>query len=417
MSTFSPSLAVRTDGRGKGLDMARRMVTYDDIAPPEQRNMPLASSSSGSVNGGTPTSLNGTGKQPHWTPDGRPISASAARKHRKVLQLLGAGQLATAEGMLAGMGPAKNSVEMQEAWAWATRKAKGAETGADTGEEGGSKENGGAKVVGDDDGYALEADEDPEGEEAEVAWKPGAAIDWQGAIQQTARADAKQLSHAEIWDDSALIDAWDAAMEEYKLFDAQRSALQKKVHAQHTEQASSNGQSNGSTKRDRAEVSEEREAASRPAKRSALWHDAPAVGSQAALEAKVTATKEAAAHSELLEERKRQARALLAQMSGPGEEEDAQRVPVSETTSKCVVPPSSSVSDNPAWQSACAVVADTPNMIGLHTPGRHDGTHDHATTESGPTDAQAAHEEVLQNLAMAWYYAGYYQAMAMQMWK
>ena len=35
---------------------------------------------------------------------------------------------------------------------------------------------------------------------------------------QTAEADSRDLTHEEIWDDSALIEAWDAAMDEYKVY-------------------------------------------------------------------------------------------------------------------------------------------------------------------------------------------------------
>jgi hypothetical protein len=34
---------------------------------------------------------------------------------------------------------------------------------------------------------------------------------------QTADVDSRELTHEEIWDDSALIGAWDAAMDEYKV--------------------------------------------------------------------------------------------------------------------------------------------------------------------------------------------------------
>ena len=42
--------------------------------------------------------------------------------------------------------------------------------------------------------------------------------DYVGDIgDKTAELDSRELSHDEIWDDSALIGAWDAAMDEYKV--------------------------------------------------------------------------------------------------------------------------------------------------------------------------------------------------------
>lgn len=38
-----------------------------------------------------------------------------------------------------------------------------------------------------------------------------------GLRDQTPDADSRELTHEEIWDDSALIEAWDAAMDEYKV--------------------------------------------------------------------------------------------------------------------------------------------------------------------------------------------------------
>lgn len=35
---------------------------------------------------------------------------------------------------------------------------------------------------------------------------------------QNEEGESRQLTHDEIWDDSALVDAWDAAMEEYEMF-------------------------------------------------------------------------------------------------------------------------------------------------------------------------------------------------------
>lgn len=42
--------------------------------------------------------------------------------------------------------------------------------------------------------------------------------DYAGDLEdRAADADSRELAHEEIWDDSALIEAWDAAMDEYKV--------------------------------------------------------------------------------------------------------------------------------------------------------------------------------------------------------
>jgi hypothetical protein len=40
----------------------------------------------------------------------------------------------------------------------------------------------------------------------------------QGAGDTTPQVEGRQLSHHDIWDDSALISAWDAATEEYEAY-------------------------------------------------------------------------------------------------------------------------------------------------------------------------------------------------------
>jgi len=43
--------------------------------------------------------------------------------------------------------------------------------------------------------------------------------DYTGDLEdETADAESRELTHEEIWDDSALIEAWDAAMNEYRAF-------------------------------------------------------------------------------------------------------------------------------------------------------------------------------------------------------
>ena len=82
------------------------------------------------------------------------------------------------------------------------------------------------------------------------------------------------------------------------------------------------------------------------------------------------------------------------------------------------MPPSASLSGSAAWHAACATVSKTPNIIA--GVSNADGS-----SAAGPSGALAPPSpalprppsdgpdvETLQNLANAWYYAGYYQAMA-----
>jgi hypothetical protein len=42
--------------------------------------------------------------------------------------------------------------------------------------------------------------------------------DYAGDLEdETADVESRELTHEEIWDDSALVEAWDAAMDEYKV--------------------------------------------------------------------------------------------------------------------------------------------------------------------------------------------------------
>ena len=41
-------------------------------------------------------------------------------------------------------------------------------------------------------------------------------------------AHKKELSHAEVWDDSSLINAWDTALQEYKVKQKQKKKKKKK---------------------------------------------------------------------------------------------------------------------------------------------------------------------------------------------
>jgi hypothetical protein len=323
-----------------------------------------------------------------WSADGVPQTASSARKLRKILTKIELGDLESAESELEKMGPAKNNYEVQRALAIA--KTGGASNG-----------------FGDDEEDAEDYDEDEEGLEMDSGMIDE-GFNWQGAMNSNGTAAGRQLTHAEIWDDSALVDAWNAAEEEYKLFHAQRSA-----HEQAKQEISAK----------RSIVDEIDQGP--PKKRSALWHDSPAKGSSVALAAKAAQEKTDRLSVELAE-RKKQAKALLARVAAEEDSQnDAGHEPMSTSIStiqttaisakkklKGTTPPSSSISGNLAWHSACATVSRTPNAIGAEMEATFSPTVQPAANAT--TTPATENEDVFQNLAMAWYYAGYYQAMAMQ---
>ncbi|PWN33893.1 uncharacterized protein FA14DRAFT_191005 [Meira miltonrushii] len=378
--------------------MARRVVAYDDIALQSAGNVTLppqpSSSSSTLPKASSPT--NGKTRD-HWTEEGRPITASAARKYRKVLQLLGSGKIEDAKDMLKRTGTAEKSTEIQEALAWATKKRQGSQGETSAQPNGHIPKTNGAVAVGD--GPQLEEDEE-DGNTSLV----GTSISWQGTNQPSS-GKGKSLSHAEIWDDSALIDAWDAAMDEYKQFDEMRKAHQNKK--------------NGKRIREEGDID-----ANTPAsKRSSLWHDSPDVGSETAQQAKQAAEIAKETEKELLIRKKREAKELLAQIMPEEEEEDFEGAVLS---GEYDTPPSKDVPGNEAWKEACEIVSNTPNRIAGSTdqiPQTYDQAFSNGATAATSSTAQGrntttqtmSQEDVLQNLAMSWYYAGYYQAMAVQM--
>ncbi|PWN41922.1 hypothetical protein IE81DRAFT_330613 [Ceraceosorus guamensis] len=99
---------------------------------------------------------------------------------------------------------------------------------------------------------------------------------------------------------------------------------------------------------------------------------------------------------------------------------------------KGTIPPSAPLSGRPAWLAACATVSSTPNCVaGVECGGPKTSSTATATAQGGeqnlsaradasasghaaPTStAQGYDPELLQSLAHAWYYAGYYQGIAM----
>jgi hypothetical protein len=371
--------------------MARQVVKYEDIAESSRNGHAQT------MNGSTGTSVKSTnGKQPHWTEDGKPISASAARRYRRVLQLLATGDIVDAELLLTKMETAYRNVEVKEALAWAKRKAdavsvvdenfNGEEVSSDSG-------NSADEIGGDGDEEVYEEEDDELHEDMALPDPTGINIIPAQPRNTSARDDA--------WDDSALIDAWDAALEEYNYFDAQRSASQRKRSLDEA----ADGQA--TAKRSRTDDGAELATPFVPKKHSTLWHAAPTTRKS---NDESTTNVELAKH-------KAKALSLLDQVD---QSEDTPATPTTTTTTtkrviKGVRPPSSHISGNPAWLSACAVVSKTPNEIGEGvSPTAHASEH-MGITDPNPSSSSTSHgqDDVLQNLAMAWYYAGYYQAMAL----
>jgi hypothetical protein len=187
------------------------------------------------------------------------------------------------------------------------------------------------------------------------------------------------LTEAELWDESALVDAWVAATEDYILCSSKDSTA--------TTSAATTGK--------------------HP---SALWHDAPIPGSKVALKAQQISenNKEKRRLRLFLEEKARKAKEIedlrqeVEKEQAQAQEEERQRqqaqagtadvvsmpasappstpsAPVSSppnaATSKVhpvgkrsitgrVIPPSIGLPGNAAWQAACATVASTRNRIG-----------------------------------------------------
>ncbi|UZJ52448.1 hypothetical protein CBS101457_001768 [Exobasidium rhododendri] len=346
---------------------------------------------------GQDASSSSSSKVVSWSEDGTPRTASSARKLRKVLNMISTGKIEAVEKELDTMEMARNNLEIQTALTLAkTRRAEGTSQDRDKG------------IVAEE---VIEygADWDGEGEcDTDMVEN---SFDWQGNMHDDGKEGGRQLTHAEIWDDSALVDAWNAAEEEYQLFHARRSA-----------------QENGNKRKGQAA-----EAARPPQKRSALWHESPDKGSPAARAAKAALEDESRNRKEL-ERRKKEAKALLARLAGdeqnkPNDDNDQESIMVEEHPSnyerekpsekrpKGTTPPSSGLSGNLAWHSACATVSKTPNAIGRVKEDTSTSTEKttHIPTAapyeaSLPTSDEG--QEIFQNLAMAWYYAGYYQAMA-----
>ncbi|PWN89584.1 hypothetical protein FA10DRAFT_268115 [Acaromyces ingoldii] len=369
---------------------SRKVVSYSDL------DMAAAASASTSSLAPSAPSLvasSASGKRPNWDSSGQALTASASRKLRKLLSLARGGNVEQVESMLkndASVAGARVNEELKEAMREARRAMRGEdEEEEEEEEEGDEKEEYENDDFDEVNGGHGEVDEEMD---------EGGAIDsfdWQGINGGSENGSGRALTHREIWDDDALKNAWDAAVEEYEIFHRRRQ-----------------------------EAHEQQEVSQKKRKReSALWYDSPAPGSKAALEAKTKQADEARELARRKQEAKKLVRDLAANEATP---------PLSK--SNLSVPPSRHLASNSsAWKRACAMVAQTPNRIGpSHTSAVPSAAPSMATATRladpvatfASADAQAAaapststpsamsKEDTLQNLAMAWYYAGYYQAQA-----
>ncbi|KDN50384.1 hypothetical protein K437DRAFT_261940 [Tilletiaria anomala UBC 951] len=249
-------------------------------------------------------------------------------------------------------------------------------------------------------------DNDGDGEELDPT-----ALNWAelsnpqiiGSSHSTQRGKGRILTHAEVWDDSALVDAWDAAQQEYEMYHSRRKAA---LAAQAAAAAGGPGRAGGA------------------GKLSALWHESADPDSAVAKEAERAAE---IAHQQLLDAAKLKRTAAKTKQKEEANAE-AQKHLMTE--------------DDPVWQNACSVVERTPNFqhwtpIGEshHTSQRHHPHPYHPAPSPtqplhapfltsmpfgpGAADAAAAsvrphpqsREDLLQNVIMAWYWAGYYTAV------
>lgn len=372
---------------------SRKVVSYSDL---DMAALASASTSSLAPSASSLAASSASGKRPNWDSSGQALTASASRKLRKLLSLARGGNVEQVESMLkndASVAGARVNEELKEAMRDARRAMRGEDEEEEEDEEGDEEEedenddfdqvNGGHKEVDEemDDGGAVDS------------------FDWQGINGGSENDGGRALTHREIWDDDALKNAWDAAVEEYEIFHRRRQ-----------------------------EAHEQQEVSQKKRKReSALWYESPAPGSKAALEAKTKQADEARELARRKQEAKKLVRNLAANEATPPS-----------SKSNLSVPPSRHLASNSsAWKRACAMVAQTPNRIGpshtsaVPTPAPSTTTTTTTTTRQADpvatfssTDAQAAaapsaappsamsKEDTLQNLAMAWYYAGYYQAQA-----
>ncbi|PWN27733.1 hypothetical protein BDZ90DRAFT_170598 [Jaminaea rosea] len=217
--------------------------------------------------------------------------------------------------------------------------------------------------------YYYDDDEgDEDGYDEDEPWQAqhGFSI---SLAQFSSSSSGRVLQHDEVWDDSALVSAWDAAQAEYLIFHSRRAEARK-----HEEQE---GQSS---------------------KKSALWYEAPTPGSKEAMEAaKISqGNREAKA---LLAWQKKQEEAQRRGQQLNGNASQTQATPLQTTAGatsstittgvmpdgaapKRYIPPSIGLEGNAAWQQQQGAASLLPGM-----------------------------DEQTQSMCMSWYYAGYYTGL------
>ena len=245
---------------------------------------------------------------------------------------------------------------------------------------------------GEEEDHGEEGEYDEEEEEGEEGVDPS-AVNWgelstgaagqgnRGHNSRNGKAGGRPLTHAEIWDDSALVDAWEAAQQEYEIYHSRRAAA-----------AAAAG-------------------SSAKGKSSSLWNEAADVNSEAAL----TAEKQAAeANRAALAARK------AASLASKGKLKEKHNM-AGDAPSPLI--------DAPSYAKATAIVSETPNFqhwIPVGEPGAPAS----GSASAGPNPGAAAraaaasaastgilpgmaggNDEMLQNVIMAWYWAGYYTAV------
>lgn len=263
------------------------------------------------------------------------------------------------------------------------------------------------------------------------------------------------LTHAEVWDDSSLVNAWDAAQAEYVQFHAKRKRAMDQLNGGLETHTVPNGNGKGS--------------------QSALWYEAPTPGSKAAEEAQNIS--EGNKRAKELQDWRAKQRNRESRQSAPtatnGADDSQSHAGASQAhTSTSTqqkgqgaatgtkqpsyhpdgtrkIPPSIGLPGNRAWTEACATVAATRNHIGAEavvaaktavadntnatastaaneTPSIA-GVSGHTTsassqpTAAAPTPpaaaipaangAQSSSNDHFQSVCMSWYYAGYYTAL------
>lgn len=209
-----------------------------------------------------------------------------------------------------------------------------------------------------------------------------------------AKGGSKPLTHSQVWDDSSLISAWDAAVEEYQEFHNRRSKA-KKVE-------------------------------------SALWNDSPAKDSSGNAQAienlkswKIGLVKEKKlkeARDYGIEKGKEVSSLKVQDQSNQNLSSkigDASTYEITPSLQK-------SVDGNKAWKEACALISknsvSNPIRIGSYLVPTPASTSQQSTNLQTSSNLNASHnvsnppvppiplvgDQNMQNMIMAWYYAGYY---------